>query len=68
MEKVKSSLASKKFWATILGAIISAAAPQLGLPPEIAAKIADLVIIYLGVEGGVDGIRAWTASRKGDQP
>lgn len=65
MEKFKSAFLSKKFWATILAAIIQAAAPQLGLPPEHASRIADLVTVYLAVEGGLDGVRAW-ARRKAD--
>lgn len=64
MERIRGPLVSKKFWATIVGAVVSAAAPHFGVPPEISQRVVDLVMIYLGVEGGVDGIRAWAEARK----
>ncbi len=55
---MKSPLRSRKFWVAVIGAVFTAAAPFLGVPPEAVRLVAMLLGGYIGSEAVVDAARA----------
>lgn len=59
-----AKLNSKKLLATILCSILTAILPQYGVPPEAVAAIVKVVMLYLGIEGGLDALREFGAAKR----
>ena len=57
---VRGALSSKKFLAAVLGAVLAAAGPSLGLSPEAVEQAVQLVTAYVLGQGLAD----WGKSRK----
>jgi hypothetical protein len=54
MEKIKTTLGSRKFLASVVGAIIASAGPQLGLGHEQVQWIVTLITGYIVGQGIAD--------------
>lgn len=59
-----AKLNSKKLFATIICSMLTAILPQYGVPPEAVASIVKVVMLYLGIEGGLDAMREFAASKR----
>jgi hypothetical protein len=58
-KKIKmNKLKSRKLWAAILGSIIVAAGPQLGLTPDVTQWLATIVTGYVVGQGIADAGQA----------
>lgn len=55
---MKKPLRSRKFWVAVLGAMFTAAAPFLGVPPAAVKLVAMLLGGYVASEAVVDASRA----------
>ena len=60
LNAVRQALGSKKFLAAVLGAVLAAVGPALGLSPEAVEQAVQLVTAYVLGQGIAD----WGKSRK----
>jgi len=49
---------SRKLWIAVIVAAVTALSDQLGIAPELTAKLVNLAMVYIGGQGIVDAAAA----------